>query len=120
MSTYGYLDLREHSVDQIVELLFPKLESGTAISTVDRDRTAVSGAALPTTPAQAPSGPIRPARTETREGDTRRWDAEFRLAAAVFDRVALARLSADYAAALYAAPKLPSTVGAVLQTLNRA
>ena len=119
LSTYGYLDLREHSVDQIVELLFAKLESGTAISTVDRDRTAVSGAALPTPPAQAPLGLIRTARTETRDRDTRRWDAEFRLAAAIFDRVALARLSADYAAALYAAPRLPTTVGAVLQTLRQ-
>ena len=119
LSTYGYLDLREHSVDQIVELLFAKLESGTAISTVDRDRTAVSGAALPTPPAQAPLALIRTSRTETRDRDTRRWDAEFRLAAAIFDRVALARLSADYAAALYAAPRLPTTVGAVLQTLRQ-
>ncbi len=115
LSTYGYLDLREHSVDQIVELLFAKLRSGTAISTVDRDRTAVSGAA----PAPAPSRPITPARPEMRDRDTRRWDAEFRLAAAIFDRVALAQLSADYADALYAAPRLPATVGAVLQTLRQ-
>ena len=54
-----------------------------------------------------------------RDRDTRRWDAEFRLAAAIFDRVALAQLSADYADALYAAPRLPATVGAVLQTLRQ-
>ncbi|MGZ8750058.1 MAG: hypothetical protein ACXWYP_04170, partial [Pseudonocardia sp.] len=71
LSTYGYLDLREHSVDQLVELLFAKLKSGTAISTVDRDRTAVSGAVLFTPPAQATSGPSTPARPEMRDRDTR-------------------------------------------------
>ncbi|MDH2414463.1 serine protease [Nocardioides sp. CER19] len=50
---------------------------------------------------------------------SRSWPKQFRAAAGTFDRPALARLAAEYAAHLYTVPELPDSVGQVLLVLRQ-